>query len=72
MTFEVRKGDTIVRSVWTNKCPQCLPKTSGLGAGSKSSIGKALDRTRVVSPQSTLAAGVEGRNGDIKEWKFQR
>jgi ribonuclease HI len=41
-------------------------------AGGKSSSGKALDRTRVVSPQSTLAAGVKGRNGSIKERKFQR
>jgi hypothetical protein len=27
---------------------------------------------RVVSPQPTLAAGVEGRNGGSKEWKFQK
>jgi hypothetical protein len=43
---------------------QRLPKTSGVGqsAGGKNSSSKVLDRTCVVSPQPTPAAGVEGRN----------
>ena len=32
----------------------------------------AVDDTGMVSSQPTLAAGVEGRSGSIKEWKFQR
>ncbi len=73
-TFEVRKGDTTVHSVWTNSVRNAFRKQAGVGytAGGKSSSSKALDRTRVVSPQPTLAAVVEGRNGSIKEWKFQR
>ena len=35
-------------------------------------ISILLDRTCVVSPQPTLAAGIEGRNGGSKEGKFQR
>ena len=30
-----------------------------------------LDGTCVVSSQPTLAAGVEGRSGSVKEWEFQ-
>jgi hypothetical protein len=30
------------------------------------------DGTCVVSSQPTLAAGVEGRSGSVKEWEFQR
>ncbi len=46
-------------------------KRGGLNCKKQEQYRKALDRTRAVSPQSTLAAVVEGRNGGIKERKFQ-
>jgi len=46
-----------------------LDFTSKEGEGNGSD---AVDDTGVVSSQPTLAAGVEGRSGSVKEWKFQR
>jgi len=46
-----------------------LDFTSKEGEGNGSD---AVDDTGVVSSQPTLAAGVEGRSGSVKEWEFQR
>ena len=44
----------------------------GQTAEDKGNGSDAVDDTGVVSSQPTLAAGVEGRSGSVKEWKFQR
>ena len=47
MTFEVRKGDTAVRSVWTNSVRNAFRKQAGWE--SKGNGSDALDGTCVVS-----------------------
>ena len=73
MTLEVQKGDTTVRSEWTNSVRNAFRKQAGWAKLQKVRAGSdALDGTCVASSQPTLAAGVEGRSGSVKEWEFQR
>ena len=72
MTFEVRKGNTIVRSVWTYSVRNAFRKQAGWAKLQEARAAAAKHWTERVWPQPTLAAGVEGRNRGIPEWKFQR
>jgi hypothetical protein len=54
MTFEVQKGNTTVRSVWTNSGSNAFRRQAGLGKLQevrRMFSSKALDRTGVVLPQ---------------------
>jgi hypothetical protein len=74
MTFEVQKGDTTVRSVWTNSVRNAFRKQAGWAKLQKVRATAATHWTARVwyrHNQRWLQAS-KGRNGSVKEWKFQR
>jgi hypothetical protein len=73
MTFEVWKENTTVQSVWTNRVRIAFRNQAEWAKLQEARAAAAKHWTeRVWYPQPTLAAGVEGKNRGIKEWKFQR
>ena len=72
MTFEVRKGDTTVRSVWTNSVRNVSRKQAGWAKLQEARAAAAKHWTERVWYRYNQRLRVDGRNGGIKEWKFQR
>jgi len=72
MTFEVRKGNTTVRSVWTNNVRNAFRKQAGWAKLQEARAAAAKHWTERVWYRYNQRLRVDGRNGGIKEWKFQR
>ena len=72
MTFEVQKGDTTVRSVWTNSVRNAFRKQAGWAKLQEARAAAAKHWTERVWYRYNQRLRVDGRNGGIKEWKFQR
>ena len=71
MTFEVRKGNTTVRSVWTNSVRNAFRKQAGWAKLQEARVAAAKHWTERVWYRYNQRLRVDGRNGGIKEWKFQ-
>jgi hypothetical protein len=75
MTFEVQKGNTTVRSVWTNSVCNVFRKQAGRAKLQEVRATAAKHwtehQTGVVLPQLTLDAVIEGRIRGVKECEFQ-
>ena len=75
MTFQVQKGNTTVRAVWTDSVRNAFRKQAGWAKLQEVRATAAKHWTErvchVVLPQPTLDAVIEGRNRGIKECEFQ-
>ena len=68
MTFEVRRGDTTVSSVWTNSVCNAFRKQAGWAKlqGARAAASKHW------TARVWYRTGIKGRNGGFKEREFQR
>jgi hypothetical protein len=71
MTFEVRKGNTTARSVWTNSVRNAFRKQAGWAKLQETKQQQSTGQNE-CGIATTNAAVIEGRDRGIKEWKFQR
>ena len=68
MTFQVRRGDATVSSVWTNSVSNAFRKQAGWAKLQGASAAAAKHWTARV----WYRTGIKGRNAGFKEREFQR